>query len=249
VLSVVVFRISHPPPYFILEQEAADTRRFRPGLVLRPQEELEIERRARACRSELACIKKVFQGSGVDRVLLVAADVQDDRSFMSLSLLTVASDERPASRSRSISGPPEGLPAAFREDLGALLAAVGYPLLGRVTIDLAPPGAAARLDDKPHDEGRENAFTVEPGTHRVAATLPGYIPADQRVEVRAGVETRITVRLEPDDSSFLKSPLVWISLGSVAAIGASVAFLLLMNQKPGCICVETPGGMCTKCSQ
>lgn len=99
------------------------------------------------------------------------------------------------------------LPAAFRSrafrgGARALLVVAGLALCGcepakigglpdpgpnavDVTIDTAPPGAAVIVDGTPVGNGPVT-LKLNPGNHRLKASLTGYFPADQQLTVASG---------------------------------------------------------------
>jgi serine/threonine protein kinase len=72
------------------------------------------------------------------------------------------------------------------------------PALGAIALSVIPPGSRALVAGQSRvvpDEGL--VVEVPPGTHEVLVSAPGHRDAQQDVEVRAGITSRVEIRLEP----------------------------------------------------
>ena len=70
--------------------------------------------------------------------------------------------------------------------------------LGRIRLDVAPAQARIRIDGEP--VARETTVVqVDPGTHRIVATAPGYLEAESTVEVSAGGDRLVQLSLESSE--------------------------------------------------
>ena len=58
-----------------------------------------------------------------------------------------------------------------------------------------PPGAKVLSDGQLLGES-DDVFPIEPGTHRIALELNGYEPKEEKVAVRRGEVTRLTLELK-----------------------------------------------------
>ncbi len=106
------------------------------------------------------------------------------------------------------------------------------PTPGVLAIRSDPAGASIALDGEP--AGRSPLrLELEPGPHRVHASLPGHTSAERRVVARAGVHETWSVTLKPlpraaDDRRAPMRHAGWALLGiGTAAIVPGVVFLAL----------------------
>src|SRR5260221_2535524 len=69
--------------------------------------------------------------------------------------------------------------------------------IAALSVQSDPPGAAILLDGKP-PQGPSNTFAHVPfGTHQLTATLDSYEPFKQDIDVRSGMNPKISVTLPP----------------------------------------------------
>ncbi len=102
-------------------------------------------------------------------------------------------------------GVAPGAPARFRRalaDADRELKAL-EPRLAWLTITIVGPSAPAVLVDgravPPAALGVRRA--TDPGTRRISATAPGYLPADAEVSLPEGGERQLTLELKPDPNA------------------------------------------------
>ncbi len=108
-------------------------------------------------------------------------------------------------------------------------------VLGALVVDSAPPAAAVKVDGNAAGAAPARV-RVRAGTHDVAVSLPGYVPARRRVDVRPGAETPLRLVLKPlstpppGSAPVSAGPsaglIAAITGGAIVAVGAGTAVTL-----------------------
>src|SRR5208337_56892 len=93
--------------------------------------------------------------------------------------------------------------------------------LPALTIRTDPSGASILLDDKP-PQAPPNTFTHVPfGTHQLSVTLGGYEPITQDIQVRAGMNPEVQLKLRPSQENASEAFKIFIrdaQLGDATAM-------------------------------
>jgi tetratricopeptide (TPR) repeat protein len=117
---------------------------------------------------------------------------------------------------------------AFTEQEGEVRAKIDMldGLLGTVRISVSVHGYEVWVDDRRIGENL-TTFLVPGGTHKVEVRAPGYVPAQQEVQVAARAERSLTFELERLAEEFegLSPALFWSATGvAVVAAGVGAGF-------------------------
>jgi hypothetical protein len=71
--------------------------------------------------------------------------------------------------------------------------------LGRVELDISPPGAEAFLDGKTLGQGPFGGLELSAGQHVIGARMAGYLPRAEALEISPGGNVRLTLSLEREE--------------------------------------------------
>lgn len=85
-------------------------------------------------------------------------------------------------------------PSGKKADVGRKLADIDSKL-GRLRIEVDPPDARITLDGQPTGRSAPFALRVSPGGHAVVGEKDGFSPAVETVQIMAGQERTVTLRL------------------------------------------------------
>ena len=70
------------------------------------------------------------------------------------------------------------------------------PALGRLTLTLEPPGAVVAIDGELREgTGSPREFELDPGTHRVGVSAPGFSSRSEEVSILSGASETRSIRL------------------------------------------------------
>lgn len=95
----------------------------------------------------------------------------------------------------------------------------------RVTIQVTPADALITLDGREVGHGAANE-RVEPGEHRVEATLSGYVTRATPVTVRPLSTETLSITLDPRPRPIYARPWFWIAIGGAVAVTATLLIVL-----------------------
>jgi tetratricopeptide repeat protein/PEGA domain-containing protein len=96
-------------------------------------------------------------------------------------------------------------PAAAR-DFAAAKLRERDPFIGRLAIDVSPPGADVAVDGKRFVAPRARPLPVMPGVFVVTARMAGYEPLTRQVKVVAGERVRVELSLRPSPTVGVAAP-------------------------------------------
>ena len=133
---------------------------------------------------------------------------------------------------------------AFTEQEGEVRAKIDMldGLLGTVRISVSVHGYEVWVDDRRIGENL-TTFLVPGGTHKVEVRAPGYVPAQQEVQVAARAERSLTFELERLAEEFegLSPALFWSATGvAVVAAGVGAGFGIRALSRRNDVDARTP---------
>lgn len=187
-----------------------------------------------ACGTDVACIGAKARGAGVDLVLVTVVNLEIEPALIVTQLVGASSD---TVRQRGVAEVPhdQDLRRALLDHVSAVLVEDLHPRLGRLVVDMNPRDAALSIDGLPPPSRMvRGGWLVEPGLHEVLATAPDHRDASAVADVPAGGEVTLSLALEPE-SSWVRSPWLWIAVGVVVAAGATTAALAATTGDPGVV--------------
>lgn len=108
--------------------------------------------------------------------------------------------EADSRRAEARSYPPDGRPAPADRDS---YPSQGDPAVGRLLLDVVPPDAAVYLDGNflgtaAEVSGMSAGLVVEPGSHSLEVTRPGYVWRQIEVSIGEGERLELALELEPE---------------------------------------------------
>lgn len=201
--------------------------------------------RVRDCGPDPSCIASRLRRFNARYGAVVVLNFELDPPLSSIQILDTDAGKQLGERLRELTEPNVAAQVArLEEEADALLTEVGFPQSGRLVVNVTPPNATVVLEDgTAPDPGSGNLFTVPAGAYRVLASAPGWEPAGSDAAVSSGATTELAMRLS-EQTSWWKSPWIWIAAGVVAAAGTTAVVATVTRPDP-CLCVQIGGEGCS----
>lgn len=218
--SVIARGVNDPGTTAVAIHEAcARVAGFSPRLAAMSRSEMlqdHLDDELRDCGADARCVAARLDRAGIDVGALLVVNLTAQPPLIALRLIDTARSVVLAERATLVRAGPESLLAVVGAEFAELLQSGGYPMSGRVALEVVPAEVKVRVEG---EEVAGSVFVVSPGQRQISISADDYVETSTSVRVTALQESRVVLRLEPEPPIYA-SPWFWA--GAVAVIAGAV---------------------------